>query len=93
VEHRTLDHLDDLHQATTPGPWELADGGWGVYVTAADGEHVWARGDVPNAHDCAFTVEAHRQWPHLIAAIRRLRGELEAAHRLLAANTCEQEPW
>jgi hypothetical protein len=67
-----LDRLEDLHQSTTPGPWELGDGGWGVYIGAPD-QNVWAREDVPNPADVEFAVVAHRALPALITEVRALR--------------------
>jgi hypothetical protein len=96
-----LDAAEDLHQSTTPGPWRAehdscdcdtpCDHAIWIYRIDPLGESV---GDWPEA-DVKFVVEAHRQWPALVAWLRAA-GEritvLEAA--ILRANAALNTlPW
>jgi hypothetical protein len=78
-----IEQLADLHQSTTPGPWEPVDlrhqqggqirifPGRGVYLANVIGR-------LPNAgNDAQFIVESHRLWPQLLS-------ELEAARKVVA---------
>jgi hypothetical protein len=68
-----LDRLERLAKAATPGPWELGDGGWGVYVTTADGTEVVSRewtGPQDAAHIAASDPATVLE---LIAELRKYR--------------------
>lgn len=67
-----LDGLDDLHQGTTPGPWEND----GDEILDLDGLVV---AEVVGIGNPAFIVVAHRLLPALVAELRAAREVIDQA--------------
>jgi hypothetical protein len=92
-----LEQATNLRHSATPGPWSTVPAEGGMLIFPGRGGPIAAMvgSQQEVAADAEFIVQAHRLWPAMCSEIQRLRGELEAAHRLLAAsnplpvNRCE----
>ena len=89
-----LDALEQLHAATTPGPWRqcrpcgVRRAGCDIVWAASNRELPLFGGDdvtcSTNA-DAAFIAAAHEAVPALIAEVRRLRRALERVRETLTS--------
>lgn len=75
-----LDKLMLLHEAATPGPWEVTDKCAHLYVTDSNPNREIAKiGRKPKAYveNASYIVEACNAVPELVARIRALEAQLE----------------
>lgn len=74
-----LDELMRLHEAATPGPWEVTDKGSHLYVTDSNPNREIAKiGRKPKAYveNAFYIVAACNAVPEMVARIRELEAQV-----------------